>query len=189
MRDVYAGAIGRRAPEVPTPALLLDLTVAQRNIARMAEALQGLNANIRPHIKVHKSIELARLQVNAGATGLSTATVWEACALAWGGLDDLFVVNTVTHPEKRRILAELARDHRVLVAVDDPANAVQVSDAAKSAGSELGVLIEVDTGMDRAGVDTVEDAVALAKHVVAAGHLRLEGITGYEGHCSLEPDQ
>jgi D-serine deaminase-like pyridoxal phosphate-dependent protein len=189
MRDVYAGAIGRRAPEVPTPALLLDLTVAQRNIARMAEALQGLNANIRPHIKVHKSIELARLQVNAGATGLSTATVWEACALAWGGLDDLFVVNTVTHPEKRRILAELARDHRVLVAVDDPANAVQLSDAAKSAGSELGVLIEVDTGMDRAGVDTVEDAVALAKHVVAAGHLRLEGITGYEGHCSLEPDQ
>jgi D-serine deaminase-like pyridoxal phosphate-dependent protein len=188
IRDVYAGAIGRTAPEVPTPALLLDLAAAQRNIARMATALRALNANIRPHIKVHKSVELARLQVDAGATGLSTATVWEACALAWGGLDDLFVVNTVTHPEKRRVLAELARDHRVLVAVDDAANAAELSDAAKSAGSELGVLIEVDTGMDRAGVDTVEDALALAKQIVAYNHLRLEGVTGYEGHCSLEPD-
>ena len=189
MLEVYGGAIGRAAQEVPTPALLLDFAVAERNISRMAEALEGLNASIRPHIKVHKSIELARLQVAAGAAGLSTATVWEAVALAWAGLDDLFVVNTVAQPQKIRVLAELARDHRILVAVDDAGNAAELSAAASAAGSQLGVLIEVDTGMDRAGVDTEEDAIALARQVVSYDHLRLEGLTGYEGHCTFEPDE
>ena len=76
----------------------------------------------------------------------------------------------------------------MLVAIDDSANADELAAAAAAASSELGVLIEIDTGMDRAGVDTEEDAIALAKHVVALDHLRLEGITGYEGHCSLEFD-
>ena len=117
------------------------------------------------------------------------ATVWEAVALAWAGLDNLFVVNTVAHREKIRVLAELARDHHVLVAVDEAANAAELSAAASAAGSELGVMLEVDTGMDRAGVDSGEDAVALAKEISALEHLRLEGITGYEGHCSLEFDE
>ncbi|HXW78776.1 MAG TPA: alanine racemase [Acidimicrobiales bacterium] len=186
---VYGAAIGRDVHEVPTPALLLDLATAERNIASMAAAIKALNSSVRPHIKVHKSTDLARRQVAAGALGLSTATVWEAVALAWAGLDDLFVVNTVTHPEKIRVLAELARRHRVLIAVDDAANAADLSAAAGSAGSQIGALIEVDTGMDRAGVDAEEDAVALAKDVAACEHLRLEGITGYEGHCSLEPDE
>jgi D-serine deaminase-like pyridoxal phosphate-dependent protein len=187
--DLYGGAIGRPVAEVATPALLLDLAAAERNISRMANAMDGFGTAIRPHIKVHKSIELARLQVGAGAAGLSTATVWEACALAWGGLDDIFIVNTVTHPEKLRVLAALAREHRILVAVDDADNAGELAAAAKAAGSQVGVLIEVDTGMDRAGVDTIDEALALAKDVAALDHLRLEGLTGYEGHCSLEPDE
>jgi D-serine deaminase-like pyridoxal phosphate-dependent protein len=146
-------------------------------------------AEIRPHIKVHKSAELATRQVDAGAIGLSVATVWEAVALAWAGLDNLFVVNTVAHPEKIRVLAELAREHHVLVAVDQVANAAELSAAAAAAGSQLGVMIEVDTGMDRAGVDAEDDAIALAKELSGFDHLRLEGITGYEGHCSLEFDQ
>ena len=174
---------------MPTPALVLDLATAQHNIASMAGAIESLNSSIRPHIKVHKSTDLARRQVAAGAHGLSTATVWEAVALAWAGLDDLFIVNTVTHPEKIRVVAELARSRHVLVAVDDASNAAELSTGARSAGSEVGVLIEVDTGMDRAGVDAEEDALMLAKAVVACDHLRLDGITGYEGHCSLEPDE
>ena len=155
----------------------------------MAGALRGTNATIRPHIKVHKSVDLARLQVDAGAMGLSTATVWEACALAWAGLDDIFVVNTVSHPDKLHVLAELARAHRVMVAVDNAANASQLSDAARARGSRLGVLIEVDTGMDRAGVDTEEEAITLARHLGSCERLDFEGLTGYEGHCSLEPDE
>jgi D-serine deaminase-like pyridoxal phosphate-dependent protein len=185
---MYGDMIGRRIEDVPTPAMLVDLAAAERNIARMALALEEMPAEIRPHIKVHKSAELATRQVSAGAVGLSVATVWEAVALAWAGLDNLFVVNTVAHPEKIRVLAKLARDHNVLVAVDQVANAAVLSAAAAAEGSQLGVMIEVDTGMDRAGVDSESDAIALAKEVTALDNLKLEGITGYEGHCSLEFD-
>ena len=103
-------------------------------------------------------------------------------------MDDLFVVNTVAHPAKIAMLAELARDHRILVAVDEASNAAAHSAAAVEAGSTLGIMVEVDTGMDRCGVDTAQDALALARQVMDLPGLRIEGITGYEGHCSLTID-
>ena len=188
-RHEYGEAIGQRRDELITPALVLDIDAAQRNIDRMASELKQLGkATIRPHYKTHKSPDLARRQLQAGAGGLSMATVWEAAVLAAAGMDDLFVVNTVAHPAKLRMLAELGRDHRILVAVDEAANAAAHSAAAVEAGSTLGIMIEVDTGMDRCGVDTAQECLALARQVVDLPGLRLEGITGYEGHCSLTPD-
>ena len=186
----YGQAVGRRREELVTPALVLDIDAAQRNIDRMASELRRLaRATIRPHYKTHKSPDLARRQVQAGAGGLSMATVWEAAVLASDGFDDLFVVNTVAHPEKIRLLAELARDRRILVAVDEAENAAAHSAAAVSAGSTLGIFVEVDTGMNRCGVDTAEEALALARQVAAMPGLRFEGITGYEGHCTLTPEE
>ena len=188
-RHEYREAIGRRRDELITPALVLDIDAAERNIDRMASELKQIGkATIRPHYKTHKSPDLARRQLQAGAGGLSMATVWEAAVLAAAGMDDLFVVNTVAHPDKLRMLAELARDHRVLVAVDEAANAAAHSAAAVAAGSTLGIMVEVDTGMDRCGVDTAQDCLALARQVTELPGLRFEGITGYEGHCSLTPD-
>ena len=188
-RHEYGEAIGRRRDELTTPALVLDIDVAQRNIDRMAGELKQMGrATIRPHYKTHKSPDLARRQLQAGAGGLSMATVWEAAILAAAGMDDLFVVNTVAHPAKLRMLAELARDHRVLVAVDEAANAAAHSAAAVAAGATLGIMVEVDTGMDRCGVDSAREALALARQVADLPGLRFEGITGYEGHCSLTPD-
>jgi D-serine deaminase-like pyridoxal phosphate-dependent protein len=185
----YGADIGKRREELLTPALVLEIDAAQRNIDHMAAALAKLGpATIRPHYKTHKSPELARRQLEAGAGGLSMATVWEAAVLASAGLDDLFVVNTVSHPAKISVLAELARDHRILVAVDEEPNAAALSVAAVRAGSTLGVLVEVDTGMDRCGVDTAGAAVAVARNVTGLPGLRFEGITGYEGHCSLTID-
>jgi D-serine deaminase-like pyridoxal phosphate-dependent protein len=185
----YGDDIGKRREELITPALVLDVDAAQRNIDHMAAELKQLGkATIRPHYKTHKSPDLARRQLQAGAGGLSMATVWEAAVLAGAGMDDLFVVNTVSHPAKLRMLAELARDHRILVAVDEAANAAAHSAAAVAAGSTLGIMIEVDTGMDRCGVDTAPDCLALARQVTDLPGLRFEGITGYEGHCSLTPD-
>jgi D-serine deaminase-like pyridoxal phosphate-dependent protein len=185
----YGYAIGRRREELVTPALVLDVDAAQRNIDHMAGSLRQMGAaTIRPHYKTHKSPEIARRQVEAGAGGLSMATVWEAAVLAAAGMDDLFVVNTVSHPDKIALLAGLARDHRVLVAVDEAPNASALSAAAVSAGSTLGIMVEVDTGMDRCGVDTAPDALALARHVAELPGLRFDGITGYEGHCSLTID-
>src|SRR6201995_688867 len=163
VRRDYGGAIGQRRDELITPALVLDIDAAQRNIDHMASELKQMGAaTIRPHYKTHKSPDLARRQLQAGAGGLSMATVWEAAILAAAGMDDLFVVNTVAHPSKLRVLAELARDHRGLV--------------------------EVDTGMDRCGTDNAADCLAVAREVVDLPGLRFEGITGYEGHCSMTPD-
>ncbi|HEV8219266.1 MAG TPA: alanine racemase [Streptosporangiaceae bacterium] len=189
VRRDYGAAVGRRREELVTPALVLDIGAAQRNIDHMASELKQLGAAvIRPHYKAHKSPDIARRQVAAGAGGLSMATVWEAVVLAAAGFDDLFVVNTVAHPAKLRVLAELARDHRVLVAADEADNAAALSAAAVAAGSTLGVMIEVDTGMDRCGVDSAADCLALARQVTGLPRLHLEGITGYEGHCSLTRD-
>jgi D-serine deaminase-like pyridoxal phosphate-dependent protein len=188
-RREYGEAVGQRREELITPALVLDIDAAQRNIDRMAAELRQLGkATIRPHYKTHKSPDLARRQLQAGAGGLSMATVWEAAVLAAAGMDDLFVVNTVAHPAKLRMLAELARDHRILVAVDEVANAGAHSAVAVAAGATLGVMIEVDTGMNRCGVDTARECLALARQVMDLPGLRFEGITGYEGHCSLTPD-
>ena len=188
MRRDYGGAIGRHRSELVTPALILDLPVAKRNIATMAGRLPTMPAKIRPHIKVHKSPQLSRLQVEAGAIGLSVATVWEAIVLVDAGLDHIFVVNTVAGPAKLRALAELAGRGDVMVAVDDPANAEALSAAVRAAGTEIGVFIEVDDGMDRCGVDSPEEALALARHLAGLPGLRFMGLTGYEGHCSLTPD-
>lgn len=189
VRRDYGGAIGQRRDELITPALVLDIDAAQRNIDHMASELKQMGAaTIRPHYKTHKSPDLARRQLQAGAGGLSMATVWEAAILAAAGMDDLFVVNTVAHPAKLRVLAELAREHRVLVAVDEAENAASASAAAVTAGSTLGIMVEVDTGMDRCGTDSAADCLAVARQVMDLPGLRFEGITGYEGHCSMTPD-
>jgi D-threonine aldolase len=93
-------------------------------------------------------------------------------------------VNTLAGPEKIRAQAELAREARIRVAVDEAANVEVLSKAAVAAGSTLGVMIEVDDGMDRTGVDDADAAIDLARQIVRLPGLRLDGITGYEGHCS-----
>ena len=186
----YGWEIGRRRHDLVTPALVLDLAVVRRNIAKMAETLKTLGgAELRPHVKVHKSPDLARMQVEAGAIGVSTATVWEAMVMVEAGLGGVFVVNTVAGRHKLAALAALARQADVMVAVDDAQNGAAIAEAARAAGSTLDVLIEVDTGMDRAGVDSVEEAITLADRLAHLDGVRLTGVTGYEGHCSLTPDR
>lgn len=171
-----------------TPALLLNLLVVRQNIRRMGEQLTG-NARLRPHAKAHKCAFIAWMQKEAGAIGFTTATVWEAIALANHGLDNFLVANETVGAEKIRALARLARTNTVLTAVDDPKNAAELSAAAQDAEATIGVLIDVDTGMHRCGVRTSKDAVALAARIAGLPRLRLQGVTGYEGHCALETDR
>jgi len=185
----YRSAIGKARHDLITPAMILDLDVARRNIATMAEYMRGVSAKLRPHIKVHKSPELARLQMEAGACiGMTTATVWEAVVMARGGIDDILVANAVVGQEKTQTIAELAREVHAIVAIDDARNAEDLSNAALQAGSVLSVLIDLDVGMERCGVRSKEEALHLAEHVSKLRGLRLEGMMGYEGHCMLEPD-
>ena len=188
-RERYRDMIGRARNEVTTPALLLDLDVAKRNIAKMADNFRDLPAELRPHIKVHKSPELSRLTIEAGAIGVACATAWEAKVMAEAGIDDVLVANQVVHPDKVRVLAETAVDHRITVAVDDVRNVEQLAAAARAVGVELELLIEIDVGMGRCGVRDREEALPLAERIAATDGVRLRGMQGYEGHCMLEPDR
>jgi D-serine deaminase-like pyridoxal phosphate-dependent protein len=187
--DAYSDQIGRARDEVTTPALLLDLDKANRNIATMATKFRELPAELRPHIKVHKSPQLARLEVESGAVGVACATAWEALVMAQSGIDDVLIANQVVHPDKLRAVMDAARLARLTIAVDDPRNVDQLSAGAIDAGVELELLIEIDVGMGRCGVRTKEQALALAEHAAGKPGLRLRGMQGYEGHCMLEPDQ
>jgi len=185
----YRAAIGRGRREVETPALILDLDVARRNIAEMARRVGGMPVKLRPHVKLHKSPQIAHMQMEAGAIGVSTATVWEAIVMARAGIPNILVANQVVGRDKIAALADAAHLTLITVAVDDARNLDDLSAAAQAAGSQIGVLIEIDTGMNRSGARTEEEACLLAAHASRLPGLRLLGVMGYEGHCMLEPDR
>lgn len=182
-------AIGRARDELTTPALVLDLELARGNIARMAERVRDLPVELRPHIKVHKSSRLARMQVDAGAIGVTAATVWEARAMTRGGVDDVLIANEVVGPDHIRAAVELvAAGHRVMTIVDDPANVAGLGAAARAAGTSIGVLVDVDNGMGRCGVRSPRQAAELAEVAGSTEGVAFLGVSGYEGHCMLVPD-
>src|SRR3954454_11487287 len=120
--DRYRSHIGKPRDSITTPALILDAAVLRRNIAVMAARTNG-PTRLRPHAKSHKCAQIARLQIEAGAIGMTTATVWEAAALVRDGIEDVLIANQVVGVEKVRRLAEIAREACITVAVDDPGNA------------------------------------------------------------------
>ena len=186
--DGHRNAIGRARGELTTPALILDLEVLRRNISAMAEWTKT-HAKIRPHTKVHKCVEIARLQVEAGAIGLTTATVWEALAMAKAGFDNIFIANEVGGEEKLSLLAAAARETNFIVAVDHPEGARALSAAVQRAGSQIGVLVEIDIGLRRGGVRSDKDALLVAQTVAGLPGVVLRGAMGYEGWVVMEPDR
>ncbi len=188
IRSAYSSAIGKKRRELVTPALILDLDIARRNISTMTEKLSHLHAKLRPHVKVQKCTELALMQVEAGAIGVCTATVWEAITMSRAGIKDVLIANEVVGKEKIKALASATKEGYLTVAVDDKSNIDDIAEAVQTAGNALDVLIEIDVGMGRGGVRSIDEAVELARHIASVKGLRLRGVQGYEGHCMLEPD-
>jgi D-serine deaminase-like pyridoxal phosphate-dependent protein len=183
IREPYIGDVGRAAVELPTPVLAVDLAAARRNLDRMSTFLAGGTVGLRPHIKVHKSPDAALLQIEAGAHGVASATLWEAAAMMHAGIDDVLVANQVVGEYKIRGAAELAGEGSLKVAVDSRDNAAALGEAAVAAGTEIGILIEFDVGMGRGGVRDFETLRAVADSAANAPGLVLHGVMGYEGHC------
>jgi D-serine deaminase-like pyridoxal phosphate-dependent protein len=181
--------IGGPRNAVPTPALILDLPRVEQNLAEMARRMEGLPASLRPHAKIHKSPILGQMQLNAGAIGLTTATIWEASAMIDAGLSDVLIANQVVGPVKSAELARIAGLGRVITAVDSEVNARELSEAARSAPSEINVLVEIDVGLHRSGVRSARAALELGGVIDTLPGLQLGGLLGYEGHCMLEPDR
>jgi len=183
--------VTRHWTELETPALLVDVDVARRNIAHMAACAEDMAVAVRPHFKAHKSLELARLQVEAGAIGITVATIQEALVLVEAGLDNVLVANQLVQPPQIEALAGVSSNARVTVLVDDSANLQAISAAARTAGGEVGVMVDVDTGMGRCGVRRREDACELARLADRLPAIRFDGLSAYEGHCTAieDPDE
>ncbi len=189
VRDRYAPEIGRSRDDLSTPALLLDVAQLGANLDVMEAGMRGVATTLRAHVKVHKSPHIARMEVEHGAIGVGCATIWEAIVMARAGIDDVFVINEVVGADKARAAALLAREASLKVAVDDAVQVAELSSAAVAAGTTIGVLIDVDEGMHRCGVASAAEAVTLARRIADAPGLAFWGLTGYEGHCSLEFDE
>ena len=174
-------AIGRPVEELDTPALVLDLDVVDANIARTAEIAQNAGARLRPHIKTHRMLEVARRQIEAGAQGICCAKTGEAEVFADGGIDDIFIANQVVGAAKLRRLRMLADQVRLAVGVDHPDQIELLSQAFRGA-DPLDLSIEIDVGQRRTGVVEPHEAVDLAQRVLDAPGLALRGVYTHEGH-------
>jgi D-serine deaminase-like pyridoxal phosphate-dependent protein len=171
-----------------SPQLLIDLDVVDANLRRMQEAARRHGVALRVHFKSLKCAGLARHLAAGGAAAFLCAKLNEAEALADAGLTDLFIANQIVGPIKLRRLAALARRAQVRVCVDDAENVADLSRAAREAGATLGVLVEVDVGQGRCGVEPGPPALELARRVGASPGLRFVGLQGYDGHLQMVAD-
>jgi D-serine deaminase-like pyridoxal phosphate-dependent protein len=169
-----------------TPALVVDLEIFEGNVAQMAAMLEGTGKTVRPHIKTHRTPELARRQLGGSAVGVTCSTVGEAEVMVAAGINDVLVANEVVDPVKLDRIVKLAHVARVTVAADDPVAVAALSDRASLAGVSIGVLVDVDILMHRCGVASNDDAVALACKIDKSPGLHMAGIMGYEGR--FKPD-
>jgi D-serine deaminase-like pyridoxal phosphate-dependent protein len=174
--------------DIDTPALLIDIDKMERNIQKMADFFDKHAANLRPHTKTHKCPVLAHKQLRAGAQGITCAKLGEAEVMAEAGVNDILIANQIVGEQKITRLANLARHCDIMVAVESAENAADLSNAAQAVGSTIRVLIEVDVGMHRCGVKSVEEALSLAQIILNNPGLQFEGIMGYEGHMVMVPD-
>jgi D-serine deaminase-like pyridoxal phosphate-dependent protein len=181
-----AASHGRRsAARVSTPALVVDLGVFDANVAAMAELLEGTGTTVRPHVKTHRTPELAKRQLGGPAVGVTCATVGEVEAMVEASIDDVLLANEIVDPRKVARLAAAARQARITVAVDAIGPLEDLSRAAVAAGVTLRVVIDVDVLVHRCGVTSVPDALALAHAIERLPGLELVGIMGFEGRVRL----
>ena len=184
-----ASAVGHGVATLDTPAPVLDLDAMERNLRRMADWARARGLRLRPHAKMHKSAELARLQMAHGAVGVCVQKTDEALALAHAGVTDIFISNEVIAPAKLLRLARAVRElpTRFGLAVDSEHGVHALVSALRQAGVEgherIDVCIEIDVGHGRCGVPPGPAALALARLVTAAPVLRFAGLHAYHGRA------
>jgi D-serine deaminase-like pyridoxal phosphate-dependent protein len=179
---------GATKDDLDTPALLLDLDVMEANIRTIAGQCAQRGVAWRPHAKGHKVPAIAQQQIAAGALGVTCAKLGEAEIMAAAGIRDLLIANLIVGPHKIRRLEELRRHADPIVCIDHADQVGPLSQAMQAAGLRLRVLIEVDIGMQRAGVAPGEPTLKLARLVADSPGLELAGVMGYEGHLLTVAD-
>jgi D-serine deaminase-like pyridoxal phosphate-dependent protein len=172
-----------------TPALVLDLDRFERNVAYLADYLKNAGHGLRPVAKIHKSVAVAKAQMEAGALGLCCATLAEAEVMADAGISGVLLFSqVVTEPKIARLAALNARADDLLVAVDDAAVVDALAVAARDTGRPLRMLVDLEVGGRRTGLTSVEAALALARHIAETDGALYAGVQGYNGSFQREPD-
>ena len=177
-----------KTAEIETPALLLDEPAMLRNM-RLAKAMaEAAGIKLRPHYKTHRCAYLAKLQMEWGACGITCAKVGEAEDLAEAGIKDILIANQVTTPKKIERAVKIAKISKLTLCVDNAQNVLDLEAAASRVGATLSVYVEFEIGMQRCGVQTAEQAFALAQVIRQQPHLRFRGIQAYAGNLAHEYD-
>jgi D-serine deaminase-like pyridoxal phosphate-dependent protein len=178
-----ANAAGLPVEQLETPTLCLDLDVYERNVRRMKEYIMERHGLAwRPHMKGQKAPELARLAVEAGAIGVTCATVYEAQVMAGHGIASILLANQVAGERKLDRLAQLQQRAEVIAATDSAAHAAMLGAAAVRNGVTIPVMVELNVGMNRSGIAPGAPTLELVRAIDATPGLRLAGLMGWEGH-------
>lgn len=188
-RPGNAPALGCTKDDLDTPALCVDLDVMDDNIRRMVEACRAAGVAWRPHVKGHRCGAIGAWEVEAGAIGLTCAKLGEAEVMARAGVRDLLIANAVVGPLKLARLVELSRHTDPIVAVDHTDQLRPLAAVFAAAGRAVRVVIEVDIGLARAGVEPGEAALDLAAEATSLEGIDLVGVMGWEGHLLTIDDR
>lgn len=185
---------GMNEADIQTPCLIIDLDALERNVKKMGSLVREMGVRHRAHGKMHKSVDVARLQETLGdSVGVCCQKVSEAEVFVRGGIKDVMVSNQVRDPAKIDRLARMPKSGaRILVCVDDPENVADLAAAAQKHGTQLECLVEIDCGAGRCGVSSSQDVVNIARLIDAADGLKFAGIQAYQGamqHLELYTDR
>jgi D-serine deaminase-like pyridoxal phosphate-dependent protein len=167
--------------DLPTPALVIDADIVRRNLSRMAEYSTRHKISVRPHVKTHKSRKLAAMQLDFGSRGLTAAKVGEAEVMA-EVCEDLLLAYPAVDTARTHRIARLAAKTNLKVAIDSAEAADALALAARTAGTTIGILVDLDVGLGRTGVQSPDDAWLLAEHVLKLRELKLSGLFCYPGN-------
>lgn len=168
--------------QLPTPALVIDLDVLERNLNRMAQYCREHGLGLRPHTKTHKTLEVARMQLERGAAGLTVAKVGEAEVMAAAEPEEMLVAYPIYGAEKLRRLSAVAKKVRILLSLDSETTARELSAAASAQGAAFGVLVEFDAGLHRCGLPPGPECVQLAQTISTLPGLKFRGLMTYPGN-------
>jgi D-serine deaminase-like pyridoxal phosphate-dependent protein len=180
---MYHPQVGDPLDTLDTPAMIVDLTLMEDNIARLMQMLHDKKVHVRPHLKTVKSPDLARILLAAGAVGGCVAKISEAEIMAQAGIDDLLITTEIVGKPKMQRLVNLVHHYpRIKVVVDSLAGAQALNQAMHDAQLEINVLLDLNVGQNRTGVTPGDDAQELAQYIRTLPNIHLVGIQGYEGH-------
>ena len=171
-----------RITDLDTPAIVIDLDIMERNLRAVADYARIHRLRLRPHTKTHKIPALGRRQIELGAAGLAVAKSTEAEVMLASGTPDILVAYPVIGHQKLERLCRVAAETQLTVALDSLTAARPLSDAAREAQVEIGILAEVDVGLGRVGVQPGDELLALVRSISKLPHLKWRGIAFYPGH-------